>query len=561
MAASESRLLVEAALKLPPLDQGRVVAGIEGVRTRQVRWVTIMEGPVEDFVAPDEFVVTIGAGYDEAGFIEFATEIADAGAAALCVSVGSGAPFATVPAGVLELGNRLAFPIIELPWEVRFADVIRAIADPLLTNGYAALPANNQMPPSLTGALLLRDGLAAMTDAAEQMVGRPVMVLDAGLEPLSLGPRCQALLNPVELAARIVDMPAKTRQILVAQLDVEDVATLSSLEPLGLEAVVAVRARAHDHTLGYVLAIGAGRQASVLGVERRALQHAGVAVAIELLRRQAVAEAEARVHGDFLWELGSRQLTTQEIAAKATLLGYSLNQRYRLVLAQNEHPEQTALLDNVVDQARRRGALGGIHATRRGEEVMIVVPDDGPPALNPISLIQRLTAELPQHTLTWGISDQVVTLRSLADGLSRARRAAEIGRALHGPGAVSEAHALEPYFILTTLARDPEASRVATAALDPLVEYDATKSGHLIKTLEIYLEELGNTSSASRRLFLNRHSLLYRIRKIEELTGRDLDRAEDRLILDLSLRLRRLASDPAPANGEANAFSSQPPPS
>jgi DNA-binding PucR family transcriptional regulator len=63
-----------------------------------------------------------------------------------------------------------------------------------------------------------------------------------------------------------------------------------------------------------------------------------------------------------------------------------------------------------------------------------------------------------------------------------------------------------------------------------------------VETLETFLRENGNTSSAARALFLNRHSLMYRLRKIEALTGRSLDRHDDRFIFELSIRLRRMAS-------------------
>lgn len=59
-------------------------------------------------------------------------------------------------------------------------------------------------------------------------------------------------------------------------------------------------------------------------------------------------------------------------------------------------------------------------------------------------------------------------------------------------------------------------------------------------TLQAYLKEYGNTSSAARRLYLNRHYLMSRLRKIETLTGRDLGNTDERLLLDVSLRLCRL---------------------
>ena len=95
--------------------------------------------------------------------------------------------------------------------------------------------------------------------------------------------------------------------------------------------------------------------------------------------------------------------------------------------------------------------------------------------------------------------------------------------------------------MLDALARDDAACRTAEALLAPLIQYDRQRSRNLLETLEVFLEENGNTTAAARRLFLNRHSLMYRLRKIEELTGRDLHRHEDRFLLELSLRLRRIA--------------------
>ena len=76
--------------------------------------------------------------------------------------------------------------------------------------------------------------------------------------------------------------------------------------------------------------------------------------------------------------------------------------------------------------------------------------------------------------------------------------------------------------------------------LAPLERYRDETSRDLPRTVEVYLEENGNTTAAARRLFLNRHSLMYRLRKVEALTGLDLASHEDRFVLELSLRLRRM---------------------
>ena len=54
------------------------------------------------------------------------------------------------------------------------------------------------------------------------------------------------------------------------------------------------------------------------------------------------------------------------------------------------------------------------------------------------------------------------------------------------------------------------------------------------------------SSGAAAELHVHRHTLRYRVRKIEELTGRDLSNAGDRLELWLALRAHQLRSPVAP---------------
>jgi purine catabolism regulator len=81
---------------------------------------------------------------------------------------------------------------------------------------------------------------------------------------------------------------------------------------------------------------------------------------------------------------------------------------------------------------------------------------------------------------------------------------------------------------------------VALAVVQPLVDYDLESGRDLLGTIETYLATGGNASSTARQLTLNRHSLIYRLRKFQELTGRDLGDPADRFVVDLSIKLFRL---------------------
>ena len=77
------------------------------------------------------------------------------------------------------------------------------------------------------------------------------------------------------------------------------------------------------------------------------------------------------------------------------------------------------------------------------------------------------------------------------------------------------------------------------ALIEPLKEQDRTRSSDLVRTLKTYFAAGTNASEAADRLFLHRNSMLYRLERIQKLTGLDLK--DDRVAL--ALRLGLLAND------------------
>jgi PucR family transcriptional regulator, purine catabolism regulatory protein len=537
---------VRACLEIPPLAEATLVAGGPGLDGRRVHWMAVIEGPVEDFVSPGDFVLTTGLGYDEAGLRELAGGVVASGAAALVIAVGAGAPVESVPEDVRALGDEHAIPILELPWEIRFADVLRALTDRLLSARYAAtLDAGDQLPAEFAGALLGRKGLDTIAEACEAIIDKPVLILDAGLAVTAHGPLAAARLGDHSLAAQPAAAHALEPATLAAvreRRDGTDVQWCGEVKEAGLPAGLTVAAVAQGSTLGYVLAADDDGRLDPLIVERHALAHAAVAVAIEMLSRRAVADAEARARGDFLWELASgASANDADLATKAALLGYTATRPYRVMLVQGETASEDAL-DELARHLRRQGALAGLQASRRGDRILVLVPPDAPTPLRPDTLASHAVERLGHGAGSCGIAEGEFMLTEIAEGVRRADRALRVARALDGAGTVADAEVLGPFLMLDALAGDEAAQQTAAAVLAPVEAYDEETARGLIETLETFLRENGNTSQAARSLFLNRHSLMYRLRKIEALTGRSLDRHDDRFILELSLRLRRMRS-------------------
>jgi purine catabolism regulator len=90
------------------------------------------------------------------------------------------------------------------------------------------------------------------------------------------------------------------------------------------------------------------------------------------------------------------------------------------------------------------------------------------------------------------------------------------------------------------LAQNPRlAERFVVHSLGRLLDAKTRNREQLLETLQAYVSE-GSVKDAAAALKLHRHTVLYRLDKLRELLGADLDTPASRLRLQLALDLRKL---------------------
>jgi purine catabolism regulator len=134
-------------------------------------------------------------------------------------------------------------------------------------------------------------------------------------------------------------------------------------------------------------------------------------------------------------------------------------------------------------------------------------------------------------------------VEALRRSFHEARCALEIGTLANGSApAVASADDLGAYRLLLSLQDDDGLRQYCDDVLTPIERSRTGNSEELLRSLEAFLEHNGSWEAAARALFCHRHTLRYRISRIEELTGRRLDRVENRIEFWLALRGRELLS-------------------
>jgi DNA-binding PucR family transcriptional regulator len=136
-----------------------------------------------------------------------------------------------------------------------------------------------------------------------------------------------------------------------------------------------------------------------------------------------------------------------------------------------------------------------------------------------------------------GIGGYHPGLRGISRSYLEAQQAIEAGRKLR-PDAVAHGHdEVIPHLVL---AQNPRlAERFVAHSLGPLLDPKTRNREQLLDTLEAYLAT-GSVKDAAAALNLHRHTVLYRLDKLRELMGPDLDTPASRLRLQLALDLRKL---------------------
>lgn len=137
------------------------------------------------------------------------------------------------------------------------------------------------------------------------------------------------------------------------------------------------------------------------------------------------------------------------------------------------------------------------------------------------------------HRMTAGVADPVRGLADLPAAWEQAVAAARAAVADPRLGPVAQWSRIGPYRLLASLGADP----VDDPAARPLL---APAHRELARTAEVFLDCAGQAGRAAAALGIHRQTLYYRLGRVEQLTGLDLDSGEDRLLLHMALKASRL---------------------
>jgi PucR family transcriptional regulator, purine catabolism regulatory protein len=190
------------------------------------------------------------------------------------------------------------------------------------------------------------------------------------------------------------------------------------------------------------------------------------------------------------------------------------------------------------------GAPGGSHgsAGAPGAAQGAAGGEDALPG-NPIELARRVRGELQaRFGEVRAAASRPAPTHMLRRSFHEARCALEAVRLANGSAPdVASYKDLGAFQLLLSLQDDDALASYCQSVLGPVESDEGEYGDELLRSLDVFIEQNGHWEKAAQALYCHRHTLRYRIKRVEQLTGRDFSHARDRIEFWLALRGRELA--------------------
>jgi PucR C-terminal helix-turn-helix domain/GGDEF-like domain len=272
--------------------------------------------------------------------------------------------------------------------------------------------------------------------------------------------------------------------------------------------------------------------------ERLILQQAVAVVALELMRRRVARETERRLAGDVLAGALGGRLDPSELRRR--LEPFGIGDEAAVLVFDLDDP---AAAEPALERALAADACPAVvapHSSGRRELLCAVVDAADRDPVDLASEARR--ALIKERGSVRAAASRPAPPEELRHSFHEARCALE-ATAFAENGSEPEVASwrdLGAFTLLLSIQDDDALALYCDSVLGPIESGDEEYGGELLRSLEAFIEQNGQWERAARQVYCHRHTLRYRMRKVEELTGRDLSRAHDRIEFWLALRAREL---------------------
>ena len=543
------------------LANAKLVAGAEGL-DHTVEWVRLMETPE---VQPRAGDLMFTSGFpikdDTNAQIRLVSRIADSGGAGLVVRP---MPYLRkLPPEMLSEADRLNVPLFTIGADVQFIDLMAPLLERIINAEHWRLKRSIEIHRRFTDIVLDGKGVNEICRTLADLLESAVTIEDASFHLLahagsSADPHRKETIVKQGTPQRVLFDPQIQRMLR----EVEANRAPMKVPPfphvgMSRERLIAP-ILAGGQVLGYISVLDHPPHNEELAF--MAIEQAALVLALAVAKERELSEVEGRVRGEFLEDLLHSTYGDEAAAQRrARHLGYPLHGSHIVMLVDIDDFRgfnRARQISEDAIQAVKREFLRRVAAVVRASHARALLQgrSDQVVALFPLGseggdyqirahalgtqIQQAISDWKPGFTVSVGFSGPAEAPAGVAGSL---REVTSVMESLARFKRWSQVVAVPELGLTGLLAAvtDERLVDYSRRHLGPLIEHDTSRKGNLVATLRAYLET-GEQQQAAQRLRVHPNTLRYRLDRIREISGVDLEDPETRLNLAVALRVQAL---------------------
>ena len=528
---------------LEGMKDGIVLAGHRGL-TRNVQSVNISDTPdVINFLDKNHLLLSTGYAFkdDTEKFCELIRQMHDLNCSGLVIKINRF--FHELPPEVKLLADDLAFPIIDLPTTHTLGEVSRHILNYLNDHEAEQLYYALHVQKEFSNMLIKGYSLSALVEQLGHLLARPIILLNHRGEKIAQSHDfVKESMKDVklEILQKVKEDLTAAREGLTFSIPSREHQSVSTFPVQTKRQYPSMLVIFDSLTLPYPSS-------------QMAIEQAGNVISFTIVKEQAIEENSRLLKNNFFADLIDMKIhSDEEIFSRSNYYGLQKGMENICVVctidAQGEIYETLQLYEkkvgelhnSVYDQLEDELIHENLEATlfTKGKYFAMILQFSkyGDDEINKITqFIENVQANFEgDFTLSFGVSHSVPSLKELPTAYQEAVEAILTGYEQNLKGFIKYYKTRDLEELLKALSRK-DLKALYENTLKSLAFPKTKEEQELVKTIQVYLDAQCEFSETSRKLFVHRNTVKYRIEKAEELLNCSLRDPADSLRIRVAL--------------------------
>ncbi len=555
---SYSGISLEKLLTLDTLQGAIILGGASGI-SKRITKVNVMEVPdIIEWVSQGEFLLTTAYSIKDniKVLLELIPKLNAKGVAGIGIKVGR--YVSQLPSGVIELADKIGFPIIEVPFCVSHTDVISAILTEVINDQMNMLIKINGFNREVMNIMMKGGSIKEIAGKLSENIGNSLAIYE------SMSDSCEIICN--EDDRNIIDNIIYEHISLKHDQEVnyddegsykvhKDIIGGSIVDRLAIPIVI------ENVKCGFIF-VWCDKKV-LTPIDNMLIESYAHIIALDFVKKLSLYNMESNYKLEFFDDLLSENENRQKRAIeRAKIFNFHKTLKYTVIVIllldtassnkqviHNGSPSQGSISELLFITAR----IAKLHKEKivyvdKGDSILILYGSEESKSPHTIKsdvinfcqkILDEALKKIDENNIRIGIGRSYGETKQLYKSHGQAKLIVE-NLCKTNMGNVKHYDDLGLYRLLAFEGLQGELIEFCSDTIKPLIEHDKINNSELIKTLKVYFECDGNMKKISEKMYMHYNTVIYRVQQIKDITGLDLENGDSRLNLEIALKAMNL---------------------